>query len=434
MGTRGTAQRWGIAFGVTVAIVAALASCSGSETGGAGPNDTDQAGSSTTVDSAPTTEPPATDAPLERYAGYSSAVYSDPASWLCRPDTEDVCDGDLDATVVQSDGTLTEQPWSADPDAPIDCFYVYPTISRDTTTNSDMVASDDEEGFAAVNQVARLGQECRVFAPIYRQRTLAGLSAALAGGTGGGGEDPAFADVLAAWKQYLANDNDGRGVVLIGHSQGSGMLAQLLTSEFDPNPDVRERLVAAYLAGASIQVPEGADVGGDVAEVPLCRADDQTGCLVTWSSFRSTAPPTQGAYFGRPGGDGMVAACTSPAALAGGPSEATSYFPSAPGASILAGLGTGTGGGTTWVDPSVGEVRTPFVSTPGLVSVECANHDGYNFLQVTVNGDPSDPRVDDIGGDLTPEWGLHLQDLNLVMGDVVNLVRRQRDAYLADHR
>lgn len=52
---------------------------------------------------------------------------------------------------------------------------------------------------------------------------------------------------------------------------------------------------------------------------------------------------------------------------------------------------------------------------------------------VTVHGDPTDPRVDDIGGDLTPEWGLHLQDVNLMMGDIVGTVRAQAAAWQADH-
>ena len=39
----------------------------------------------------------------------------------------------------------------------------------------------------------------------------------------------AYNDVLDAWNYYLKNDNGGRGVVLVGHSQGSGVLTQLIT-------------------------------------------------------------------------------------------------------------------------------------------------------------------------------------------------------------
>jgi hypothetical protein len=55
--------------------------------------------------------------------------------------------------------------------------------------------------------------------------------------------------------------------------------------------------------------------------------------------------------------------------------------------------------------------------------------DGVSYLAVTVNGDPADPRADDIGGAIGPEWGLHLVDVALVMGDLVDLVRRQADAF-----
>jgi hypothetical protein len=68
---------------------------------------------------------------------------------------------------------------------------------------------------------------------------------------------------------------------------------------------------------------------------------------------------------------------------------------------------------------------------PGFVEAECVEHDGVSYLEVTIHGDPDDPRADDITGDLTPDWGLHLQDVNLVMGDILDLVAQQRDAYLA---
>jgi len=55
---------------------------------------------------------------------------------------------------------------------------------------------------------------------------------------------------------------------------------------------------------------------------------------------------------------------------------------------------------------------------------------GFSYLRITVEGDPSTPRIDDIGGDLTPEWGLHLVDVNLAMGDLVDIVRNQADAYV----
>jgi len=369
-------------------------------------------------------------APVAASAGYRSVSYDDPAHWICRPEAPGICGSDLDATVVAADGTLTVEPFHADPDAPIDCFYVYPTISRDQSKVSDWNASPDEEGYAVLNQAARLGSVCRVFAPVYRQTTLTALASALSGATGpaGDGTVQPYDDVLDAWKTYMAEDNHGRGVVLIGHSQGSGMLSRLITEEIDPRPEVRAKLVSAYLAGWTVKVPDGADVGGDFKDVPVCRAEDQVGCVVTWASFRSTAPPPAGAYFGKPRTGEGVAGCANPATLGGGSAELHNYFPANRKASILSALGATGDAASTWVDASAGAVSTPFVSLPGLVTGECVNAGGRNYLAVTVHADPG-PRADDIPGDLTPEWGLHLVDVSLVMGDVVDLVRSQSAAW-----
>ncbi len=375
---------------------------------------------------------------LERYAGYSGEVYGDDANWLCRPDNEDICDSGLDSTTVDPDGTRTVETWRADPEAPIDCFYVYPTVSRDPGRFSDRDASPGEEGFAALNQVARLGQTCRVFAPIYRQGTLTSLAGTLAGGnenpTSGTDEDPdtPFNDVLDAWKTYMANDNQGRGVVLVGHSQGAALLNRLIKAEIDPNDDVRDVFVSAYLAGWSVRVPPQADVGGDFANIKLCREDTQIQCVVTWSSYRSTVPPVPGSIFGRSSTDPesgaeFTSGCTSPASLAGGSAAARSYFPTDPDSSLLGALGVSADSEGAARDS--GPDATPFVSTPGLVSVECRSAGGFNYLELTVHGDPADPRIDDIGGDLSPEWGMHLQDVNVVMGNIVELVTIQAKAF-----
>ena len=64
--------------------------------------------------------------------------YSDPDTWLCRPGRDDECAVDLATTVVEANGTLTREEFSPATDPPIDCFYVYPTVSNDPTGNSDM--------------------------------------------------------------------------------------------------------------------------------------------------------------------------------------------------------------------------------------------------------------------------------------------------------
>ena len=213
--------------------------------------------------------------------------YAVDASWLCRPGSQDACSVDLATTIVQADGSVTREDWKADPNAPIDCFYVYPTVSTDPTPFSDMMA-DPAELNVIRQQFARFGSTCRRYAPLYRQVTLAGLRTMLAGGGGGAHQPgPQYDDVRDAWKYYLEHDNQGRGVVLVGHSQGSFILTELIRQEIDGKP-VQSRLVSAILLGATLAVPRGKDVGGSFQHVPLCRATSQTGCVITYVSFRST--------------------------------------------------------------------------------------------------------------------------------------------------
>ena len=236
-------------------------------------------------------------------------------------------------------------------------------------------------------------------------------------------------DVRDAWRHYLEHDNQGRGVVLVGHSQGSYILAEPIRQEIDGKP-VQSRLVSAILLGATVAVPRGRDVGGTFQHLPLCRAAAQAGCLIAYASFRATVPPPVNTRFGKVADQGMVAACTNPAALGGGSGALRAYLAS-DGRTIV-----GVSPAPPWVVPAR-PINTPWVSVPGLLTARCTSNEHATFLEVTVNGNPSDPRTDDISGDLVTarrvaaDWGLHLIDVNLAMGNLVDIVGQQAKAWLA---
>jgi hypothetical protein len=353
----------------------------------------------------------------------------DPA-WLCKPGRKDACSVDLATTIVKADGSFTREEWKGDPNAPIDCFYVYPTVSTDQGPFSDMTA-DPAELNVVKQQFARFGSVCRQYAPLYRQVTLAGLRTAIAGGGGGAtlSRGPQYDDVRDAWRYYLEHDNRGRGVVLIGHSQGSFILSELIRQEIDGKP-VQSRLVSAILLGATQSVPTGKDVGGSFQHTPLCRKPAQTGCLVTYVSFRASSPPPANTRFGKVTEPGMVAACTNPAALGGGSAALHAYL-DASGRSIVSAVPA-----LPWVVPER-PVDTPWVSVPGLLTAQCTSNEHASYLEITVHGDPADPRTDNIRGDLgvgtqiLTDWGLHLIDVNLGMGNLVEIVRQQSRAWRA---
>lgn len=136
-----------------------------------------------------------------------------------------------------------------------------------------------------------------------------------------------YQDVVDAWNHYLTHHNDGRGVVLIGHSQGGGVLLQLIRNEIEGQP-IQSQLVSALLIGSNVTVPKDADVGGALQSVPLCRAPEQTGCVVAFASFRDEIPPPADSRFGRAMDEGMETACTHPASLQGGRAPLDAYLAS----------------------------------------------------------------------------------------------------------
>lgn len=354
--------------------------------------------------------------------------YSKPETWLCRPGRQDSCAVDLTTTIISADGKLTKEPFKANSNAPIDCFYVYPTVSNDSTPNSDMNAGPEEHSVVRA-QFARFGSQCKLYAPLYRQVTLATLRAAMAKGAGFPADRRlGYDDVVAAWNYYLKNDNRGRGVVLIGHSQGSGMLTQLIKNEIDGKP-IQAKIISALLLGTNIAVPQGKDVGGSFQHVPLCRSATQLGCVISYVTFRNDVPPPANTRFGRVPTEGMTAACVNPAALKGGKAELHAYLSSG-----FNGVSTSSAQPKPWVAGA--KIETPFVSLPGLLTGECVSTETGSYLSVTTNANPADPRTDEISGDVVAngqvmkDWGLHLIDAHVAMGNLIDVVAQQSKAYL----
>ncbi len=337
--------------------------------------------------------------------------------WLCKPGLpNNPCESELTATVVNVDGSRSIENASPAEEPPIDCFYVYPTVSAQKTALADLTI-DPEETSVAIAQASRFSQVCKVYAPMYRQVTRSGLEDLFAGKLTDAAKDfdIGYGDVLSAWQDYLAHYNNGRGVVLISHSQGTIMLTRLVKEQIDPNPEIRKMLVSALLIGGNIHVVKGQDVGGEFQNVPACRSTTQNGCVVAYSSFADTPPAD--AMFGRvgigvnpvigPSGANLEVLCVNPAAPAGGRGSLLPYSPRT---------------GAT-------EADTPWVSNPGQYTAECESADGANWLQIDSNNPAGDQR-ESFEALLGPTWGLHLVDVNIALGNLVDLVREQAAAYI----
>ena len=349
----------------------------------------------------------------------SAPDYSSQGSWLCLPDKRDLCDEPLATTALNPNGygSTGQSPVAANPS--VDCFYVYPTVSRDQGVNSDLNPGGGEEKAAVQTQFARFAGSCRTFAPIYRSMTVGLIAAVAAGADFKAPFATAYGDVRAAWREYLARHNKGRPFVLIGHSQGSWMLQTLIAQEIEGKPIARQ-MKLAIIPGFNVLVPQGKLVGGTFKSTPVCSRPGQTGCVMSWVSYREKNAPPPGAVFGYADRPGMTVACTNPARPgAAGWVNLDSYW-------YARSTQPGPGGPIVW--STEGPPPSPFLRTDGLVSARCVNDGPRGYLSIRTNADPRDKRTDRIGGEVgilgmfIPGWGMHLADMSAPQGDLVRQV------------
>jgi len=302
-------------------------------------------------------------------------------------------------------------------DAAIDCFYVYPTVSRDDGTNSDLTPA--EEKAAVEVQFARFAGTCRTYAPLYRSMTVGLITAVAAGADFKAPFATAYGDVRAAWREYLAKYNQGRPFVLIGHSQGSWMLQTLIAQEIEGRP-VAKQMQLAIIPGFNVLVPQGKLIGGTFKSTPVCSKPGETGCVMTWTSYREKNEPPPGAVFGYSELAGMTVACTNPArpgSTAWEPLDSYWYALSRQPV---------PGGPIQW--STEGTPPSPFLRTEGLVSGRCVNEGQRGYLSIRTNADPKDKRTDRVGGEVgalgffIPGWGMHLADMSAPQGDLIREV------------
>ena len=210
------------------------------------------------------------------------------------------------------------------------------------------------------------------------------------------------------------------------------MLSQLLGSEIERKRAQRRKLISAILLGGNVVVRKGKDVGGTFRRTPLCRDGSQLGCVIAFSTFNQTPPDdsifgrSDGALVSLPKGadpDDYRVACTDPATLNRDGSRLETIVRSEPFPGTL-GVGISLMYG----------FDLPTADTPWLVPQDhyrghCERANGANVLMISpVAG----ARV--LTPSPTPEWGLHLLDGNVALGNLVELVGKQGKRYVKRER
>lgn len=345
--------------------------------------------------------------------------YADPALWMCRPRNDpNECLENLDSTELLKDGSQqTEQHVPAAAPA-FDCFYSYPTVDVSGVGNVTDFVHIDLVLETLRAQAARFSRICEVYAPLYRQRSFNSMNQLT------GDAELAYGDVESAFLHYLEHDNRGRDFVLIGHSQGSGILTRVAAEHIDNDPALRARLISAVLIGASIAAPEGRDVGGSFQNLPFCTRPAQTGCVISFVSFAQDVPPN----LDRPMGlgrapAGSVHACTNPSLLAGNDGRYRgSYLPVRASSPLFV--------------PNLPANMSPAVETETLLvrdlfAGECVHRDGVSYLEIAPDQSWDDERPVPPHRYALQEAlgiGMHTGDFSVVLDDLIDAVKQQAEA------
>ncbi|MCC5951287.1 MAG: DUF3089 domain-containing protein [Acidimicrobiia bacterium] len=369
-----------------------------------------------TEDGAPaaTTDPPTTTSPEEAdespdegeaAVGERSEQYSDDQWWLCRPDRDDdPCDVDLDSTDLTEDGLGAEVV--RDPvDSGVDCFYVYPTVNLTGGGNADPLEDDTAERGVATAQASRYSDVCDVWAPLYRQLTLDAFGAENVAEL----REIAYEDVRTAFLHYLSERSADQPFLLVGHSQGTGMLVRLLQEEIEPDDELLDRMVSAHLIGGGVAVDEGSTSGGTFERLELCTSSDQVGCVV---AFTTVGPDPDESTLARWGSapDGEQRACVNPGAPGGGVGGADAI--------VAADLGAVAGF----------EAPTPWLSLGDLLVAECVRIGDASVLEVRPTDAATSAEVAEALLAMTtnvPDWGLHISEMSLLAGSLAAMAAAQ---------
>ncbi len=193
-------------------------------------------------------------------------------------------------------------PWKKDPsdsipaflkyekrDSLADVFFLHPTTftkAKDSViTNAlidDAYINAKTDYSTILYQASVFNQQSRVFAPRYRQAHIQNFYSADTAKSIAAFE-LAYADIKAAFIYYLAYHNQGRPIIIAGHSQGAFLSERLLKEFFEDKP-LAQQLVTAYIIGWPVP-------GHYFSTLSVCSDPLQTGCFCSWRTFREGYRP-----------------------------------------------------------------------------------------------------------------------------------------------
>jgi hypothetical protein len=242
-------------------------------------------------------------------------AYEDPKLWYSRPGIG-VSDPARWQPAYASDRGPVPTP--AEPKQRFAVFFVHPTSYLNRASwNAPLENGGDPEA----ERIARIylrgmaspfNAASEIWAPRYRQATFGAFLTDAPEGRQA--IDAAYADVREAFRFFISSIDPATPIVLAGHSQGALHVKRLIAEEVRGSP-LAARLAAAYVIGWPVSTLHDLPIMG----FPACATPEQTGCIISWSSFAEPADPgtlletyasTPALDGKRPGSDPML--CSNP--------------------------------------------------------------------------------------------------------------------------
>lgn len=174
-------------------------------------------------------------------------------------------------------------------DLKADVFYIYPTLltdRKDDSWNSDTYnesQNKDVINIAIKYQASAWANAGRVYSPLYRQVHFRSFYEPYTSNGGIQAGEIAYSDIKSAFIFYLKNFNNGRPIILAGHSQGAYLCKRLLKEFFDEK-ELRNQLIAAYIPGTKVDLNE-------FKTIPHLKNPDEVKGYLSWNTFRINKKP-----------------------------------------------------------------------------------------------------------------------------------------------
>ena len=204
--------------------------------------------------------------------------YSNLNYWAAHPDKHDPSDSIPKPLQMESK------------DSSVDVFFLHPTTYTQRRKVPEKLNADIDDRFinaktdhSTILYQASVFNECRVFAPRYRQAHIS-LFFSKEKPKADSALEIAYEDMRSAFEYYSQHWNNGRPIIIASHSQGSKLGERLLKDFFEDKP-LRNQLVVAYIIGWPLPKEY-------FSSLKMCVDSLQTGCICSWRTLRKGYIPS----------------------------------------------------------------------------------------------------------------------------------------------